>query len=93
MFNAKKNLEELRRKYDRLQERCKEYQEEAEELREHLRKIEHGERCEGVYCESCKNAIPGGAVELVTANDRHIFMGDKTICSLSVPCPDFERKE
>ena len=93
MFKAKKELEALQRKYDRLQEKCKVHQEEAELLREHLYKIEHGERCNGVYCESCKNSISGDGVEWTTANGTILQIGEKFICALSVPCPDFERKE
>jgi hypothetical protein len=93
MFNAKKELETLRRKYDQLQKDCEGYRTTAEIMHERLYKIEHGERCEGVYCESCKNAIPGGVVEYLTSDDRRITIGDKTICSLSVPCPCFEREE
>ena len=93
MFNAKKRLETIIRKYEKLQEECKKYQAENETLRERIYKIEHGEQCEGVYCESCKNAIPGDAVEYLTSKGDCITIGKKTLCSLSVHCPDFRRKE
>lgn len=93
VFDAKEKLEVLRRKYDQLQDKCKGYQAENETLRERIYKIEHGERCEGIYCESCKNAIPGDAVEYLTSKGNYISAGKKTICSLSVHCPDFQRKE
>ena len=62
------------------------------ELHECLKKIKKGERCEGVFCESCKHAIKGEVVKFPTTNNRVITIGNKMICALSVPCPDFNRK-
>lgn len=64
------------------------------ELMARLEKIENGERCEGAYCGSCKNAIEGDYIELLTQKNQIITVGDKRIiCALSVPCKDFKRKE
>lgn len=93
MFNAQKRLETIIRKYEQLQEKCKEYQAENESMRERIYKIEHGELCEGVYCNSCKNGIPGDVIELLTAKNKQITIGNETTCALSVPCPGFHRKE
>lgn len=94
MFNTKKNLETLRRKYERLQEKCKEYQAENEALQERLDKISKGERCIGEYCESCKHAIGGTRFEYTTVSGHVVTIGGcETLCALSAPCPDFEREE
>lgn len=94
MFNTKKNLEELRRKYDRLQEKCKEYQAKNEALRERLDKINKGERCMGEYCKSCKQMISGTTFEYTTSNGVTVTLGGgQDVCALSVPCPGFERED
>lgn len=89
MFNTKKNLEELRRKYERLQEQCKAYQATAEELRERIYKIEHGECYEGEHCEACKHA------NVVRTQETSLYSGTyttcRTHCLLNVPCAKFER--
>lgn len=94
MFKAKKELEALKEKYDRLQEKCKEYQAENEALQERLDKISKGERCIGEYCESCKHAIAGTRFEYLTTSGNVVTIGGcETLCALSAPCADFERKE
>lgn len=77
--------------YERL---CQMSKETIKELQEHIDKIEKGERCEGDFCETCKHAINGTTIELFTIDNRLLKTGaGKTICALSVPCPDFQRKE
>lgn len=94
MFKARKELEALQEKCDRLQEKCKEYQVENEALRERLDKISKGERCIGEYCGSCKHAIKGTTFEYTTAYGTVVtFGGGKTLCALSAPCVNFEREE
>lgn len=67
---------------------------ERAELMARLKKIENGERCEGAYCGSCKNAIEGDYIELLTEKNKTITVGSrKPICALSLPCKDFQRKE
>lgn len=94
MFKAKKELEALKIQYDRLQEKFEECQVENEILQEHLNKISKGERCEGEYCESCKHAVEGVSYEYKTASGIIIRIeGNKILCALDVPCPDYEREE
>lgn len=94
MFNAKKELETLRRKYAQLQEKYEECQAENEALQERLCRVSNGEWCEGEYCASCKNAVQGTLYEWRTASGNTIYLGgNKTLCALSIPCPGYEREE
>ena len=95
MFKARKELEALKEKYDRLQEKCKEYQAENEVLQERLDKITRGERCIGEYCESCKHSIYGTTFTYTTLYGATVTTGanGKTLCALNVPCSDYEQEE
>lgn len=97
MFRTKKELKkELEDWKDRAEWNARAFEissRENAELKERLEKIENGERCEGTYCGSCKNAIEGDYIELLTQKNQIITVGDKRIiCALSVPCKDFKRK-
>jgi hypothetical protein len=64
------------------------------ELREQLEKATRGEQCEGKYCECCAHAIEVAEDVIKTENGYYICPGThEIICALSVPCPDFQRKE
>lgn len=89
-----KELQEWKDQAECYEKLCEMSKQTIKELQERLDKIEKGERCEGEFCKHCKNAIEGDVVELLTERNRVITVGnERTICALSVPCQDFQRKE
>ena len=93
-FKAKKELEVLKNKYDKLQEELEYYQTETEALREQIEKMKNGERCASEYCTSCKHSVESGRYEYEMLGGRRIILGGgRRICALDVPCSDYEQEE
>jgi hypothetical protein len=66
----------------------------AVDLQEQFEKVNRGERCDGEYCAHCKHGIEGEEVNILTEKGCIICPGThEIICALSIPCPDFQRKE
>lgn len=90
----KEENETLKEDNKRLIDIVSKTEEAAIDLQEQLEKINRGERFEGSHCEGCVHAIKVRLNTLVTTDGYYIGPGAHEIaCALSVPCPDFQRKE
>ena len=87
-------IEKLKEEVRRWRDIATEKNKTAFELQEQLEKVTRGERCEGSHCEGCVHAIKVRLNTLVTKDGYYFGPGaHEIICDLSVPCPEFHRKE
>ena len=87
MVFYKRESRRLKKENEHLRSTNKLLGEALETLRERIRRMEEGKRCEGSYCKYCVNSS-GEQLEIKDG----VLKTKRTLCLKDVPCPDFHRQ-